>query len=257
MRRSAAKPLMRKVQRLSCKGVGVIRRSPEAPGHPMGGRYSLICMATCSGLRKDNIVSRQFYTDDAGFALSSKIDTDLHADSENFQAGTTSDLSFDTGVIGSDGTTLYTDGADNAAALADAGIRRAIRELDDSDVPQSSRALVIPPIEKENLLGLARFTEQAFVGEVGAGNSIRNGRVGSVYGVDVYVSTNCATTKTNSNRVCVLLHKSALALAMQVGIRVQTQYKQEYLATLLTADVLFGVKTIRDDAGVAIIVPGS
>ena len=112
-------------------------------------------------------------------------------------------------------------------------------------------------MEKENLLGLARFTEQAFVGEVGAGNSIRNGRVGSVYGVDVYVSTNCPTTKTSSNRACLLMHKSALALVTQIGIRVQTQYKQEYLATLLTADSLYGVAELRNDAGVVLIVPGS
>jgi hypothetical protein len=199
---------------------------------------------------------RMFYTDDAGHSLATQIDSDLHAVAESFQTGTTTNLSFDTGVIGSDGVTAYTNGADNAAALSDAGLRRVIRTLDDANVPQGDRALVIPPVEKENLLGLSRFTEQAFVGEVGAANSIRNGMVGSVYGVPVYVSTNCSTTQANSNRACILFHKSAMTLVTQIDIRVQTQYKQEYLATLMTADTLYGVAELRNDAGVAIIVPG-
>ena len=50
------------------------------------------------------------------------------------------------------------------------------------------------------------------------------------------------------------MHRSALALVTQVDIRVQTQYKAEYLADLLVADTLYGVGELRDDAGVAIAV---
>lgn len=200
---------------------------------------------------------RTFYTDDAGYALATQIDTDLHLVAESFQTGTTTDKAYDTGVIGGDGSTAYTDAADNASALTDAGIRQVIQTLDDQNVPQAQRFLVIPPVAKNTLLGLARFTEQAFVGEVGAANSIRNGRIGSIYGVEVLVSTNCVTTKTNSNRVCVMYHRSAMALATQLGVRVQTQYKQEYLSTLLTGDVLYGVTELRNDGGVAIVIPGS
>ena len=45
--------------------------------------------------------------------------------------------------------------------VTDAGIRRMLRTMDDNNVPQSDRALVIPPVEKESLLAIARFTEQA------------------------------------------------------------------------------------------------
>jgi hypothetical protein len=45
-------------------------------------------------------------------------------------------------------------------------------------------------------------------------------------------------------------------LVEQLGIRVQTQYKQEYLGTLLTADTLYGVGELRDDSAVALIIPG-
>ena len=43
-----------------------------------------------------------------------------------------------------------------------------------------------------------------------------------------------------------------MVFAEQVGVRVQTQYKQEYLADLMTADTLYGVETYRPEAGVAL-----
>lgn len=200
---------------------------------------------------------RQFYTDDAGYALATQVDTSLHDLGDLLQGGSGATKVYNAGVIGGDGTTAYTDGADNASALTDAGIRAVIQTLDDANIPQRDRVLVIPPVAKNTLLGLARFTEQAFVGEVGMANSIRNGRLGNVYGVEVFVSTQCATTTSNSNRACLLMHKSAMGLVMQVDVRLQTQYQLDYLADLLVADVLYGVGELRDNAGVAIIVPGS
>ena len=46
-------------------------------------------------------------------------------------------------------------------------------------------------------------------------------------------------------------------LAEQVGVRSQTQYKQEYLGDLFTSDTIYGVGTLRHDAGVAFVVPGA
>jgi hypothetical protein len=40
-----------------------------------------------------------------------------------------------------------------------------------------------------------------------------------------------------------------------MAVRSQTQYKQEYLGTLFTADTLFGTKELRDGSAVAIAVP--
>jgi hypothetical protein len=50
-------------------------------------------------------------------------------------------------------------------------------------------------------------------------------------------------------------HKDAAVLAEQQSVRSQTQYKQEYLGTLYTADTLYGVKEMRDDAAYALAVP--
>jgi N4-gp56 family major capsid protein len=193
---------------------------------------------------------RRFYTDDSGYALATQIDTDLLNNFSKAQAGA-GNATWDKAVIGGDGSTNYTSGSANATAITDAGIRKIIQTLDDNDVPMDGRSLVIPPVARNTMLGLARFTEQAFVGN---GDSIRNGQIGDVYGVKVYVSTNCPTA-TGGARIAVMFHPEYGVLIEQLGIRVQTQYKQEYLATLLTADTLYGVGELRDTSAVGIAVP--
>jgi hypothetical protein len=203
---------------------------------------------------------RKFYTDDAGFALAKQVDTDLHNLGEGLQGGSTTDDTYASAVIGSDGSTTFLDAsAGNAAAISDAGLRKCIQTLDDADVPLSDRYLIIPPVEKKSLMGLSRFTEQAFVGEGGPSNTIRNGYLGDVYGVPIYVSTNvdsitCDDTSTVV-KSCLLLHRSALGYVEQMGVRAQNQYMQEYLSDLFTADTIYGVSELRNDAGIAIIVP--
>ena len=191
---------------------------------------------------------RKFYTGDAGYALAKQVDTDLIQLGRGAQGGNGT-VAYDKAVIASDGSTLYTGG--NEAAITDAGIRKVIQTLDDADVPMDGRCLVLPPVARNVMMGLARFTEQAFVGEVGGGNTIRNGEIGNVYGVKVYVSTNCETA-TGDARIGMMFHKDAFVLAEQLGVRSQTQYKQEYLGTLFTSDMLYGVKELRDEAAVAI-----
>ncbi len=202
---------------------------------------------------------RKFYTDDAGYALAKQVDTDLFALTEGFQGGTVGGAaaaSFEKAVIGSNGSTDYTGNSSNAADITDAGIRRMLLTLDDADVPMDNRVMVVPPICANDMLGINRFTEQQFIG---SGDAIRTGKIGQIYGVDVYISSNCPSAAGNSgaDRVGTLMHKDALVLAEQVGVRSQTQYKQEYLGDLFTSDTIYGVAELRDDAGVAFVVPGS
>ena len=191
---------------------------------------------------------RKFYTGDAGYALAKQVDTDLMQLGRGAQGGNGT-VAYNKAVIASNGSTLYTGG--NEDAITDAGIRKVIQTLDDADVPMDGRCLVLPPVARNVMMGLARFTEQAFVGETGGGNTIRNGQIGNVYGVMVYVSTNCETA-TGDARIGMMFHKDAFVLAEQLGVRSQTQYKQEYLGTLFTSDMLYGVKELRDEAAVAI-----
>jgi hypothetical protein len=130
-----------------------------------------------------------------------------------------------------------------------------IQLLDDADVPMTDRFLIVPPSARNTLMGLSRFTEQAFTGEVAGNNTIRNGMIGDIYGVKVYVSTNADTATTTTGRIALLAHRDAFVLAEQMGVRSQTQYKQEYLGTLFTSDMLYGVAELRDGSSVALVVP--
>ena len=210
---------------------------------------------------------RQVYTDDGGYSIARQIDFDLHVLGTGLQGGTVdatpgtpdaNTLTYGTGaVIGSDGSTAWSaSGAGNGANLTDAGIRKIFRNMDDDNLPLSDRSIVIPPCQKEVLLGIPRFTEQAFQG---SGAPISTGQVGNIYGTPVFVSTNCGnttnTSTTTAYRACLFFHRSAFALAEQMMPRTQTQYKLEYLADLFTVDTIYGVAELRDNGGYAVLVP--
>lgn len=195
---------------------------------------------------------RRFYTDDAGYALAKQVDTSLIQLGRTFNGG--SGVTYGGAYIGGDGTTAYNSGTPNASALTSAGIRRTVQRLDDADVPMEGRFFLIPPSARNTLMGINEYTAQSFVGEVGGGNTIRNGEIGSLYGIPVFVSSN-ADTATGAARIALMGHKDAAVLVEQVGVRSQTQYKQEYLGTLYTADTLYGVKELRDNACFALAVP--
>jgi hypothetical protein len=117
-----------------------------------------------------------------------------------------------------------------------------------------NRFFIIPPSSRNTLMGLARYTEQAFVGN---GDAIRNGEIGNLYGIPVFTSSNAdsasateafPTSGSAIARVCLMGHKDSMVLVEQVGVRSQVQYKQEYLATLFTSDTLYGVAALRSAA---------
>ena len=198
---------------------------------------------------------RQFYTSDAGYALARQVDSDLHGLAVNLgdAAGDyTNTNSYY--VDASTGLTQYA--ADTVTAsdvFTDAGFRALIQKMDDADVPFDNRAFVIPPALRNAIMGIDRYVSSDFV----SGQPVQNGKIGNLYGIDVYVSTNCATSEaaadntanTNDLKAALLIHKDTFVLAEQMGVRSQTQYKQEFLANLYTADQLYGVKVLRPESG--------
>ena len=191
---------------------------------------------------------RQFYTGDAGYALAKNVDDKLFTTATGAFSKFYNDAS--------SGTTAYAaDTVVDADVFSDGFLRDMIQKLDDNDVPMDNRFLVIPPSLRNEIMGITRYTSSDFV----AGRTVNNGLIGNLYGVDVYVSSNCpvletaaentATGNTVDIRGAVIAHKDSMVLAEQVGVRSQTQYKQEFLGTLYTADRLYGTKALRSDAG--------
>ena len=202
---------------------------------------------------------RQFYTEDAGYQLALKVDTDLMNAGTGFGDGTL-DLAAPTGADWVNSNSLYFNAsaglADFAAStvasgdnFTDVGFREAIKLLDDANVPMEDRVLIIPPAARKTVMGIDRYVSSDFRDD----RTVKSGLIGNIYGVDVYVSSNCPTLEANV-RGCLFFHKDAIVHAEQMSVRSQTQYKQEYLSTLYTADTLYGVQVYRPEAGLVLAV---
>jgi N4-gp56 family major capsid protein len=205
---------------------------------------------------------RNFYTGDAGYALARQIDNDLFSLGKSLGDGDGSDWT-NSAVFYNDASTGLTAYALDTVAAADvftdAAFRALIQKQDDADVPMDNRAFVIPPSLRNAIMGIDRYVSSDFVG----GQVVQNGKIGNLYGIDVYVSSNCPVIETATDnsaggdvKAAMLIHQDTLILAEQVGVRSQTQYKQEFLGTLYTADTLYGVKAYRPDSGFVLAVNG-
>ena len=203
---------------------------------------------------------RQFYTGDAGYALAKNVDDALFQLGKSFGDGDGSSWA-NSGVWYNDastGTTAYAvDTVTTADVFTDDFMRDMIQKMDDADVPMDNRFLVVPPSLRNAILGITRYTSSDFVN----GRAVNNGQIGNIYGVDVYVSSNVPVIETAADnaaggavRGAILGHKDSMVLAEQKGVRSQTQYKQEFLGTLYTADRLYGTKVVRPESSFVLAV---
>jgi N4-gp56 family major capsid protein len=201
---------------------------------------------------------RKFYTEDAGYALSKQVDDDLFALGKSLGDGDGSDW-VHSGSFYMDGTSGLTAYAEDTVAAADgfsdAAFRAAIQVMDDNDVPMENRFIVVPPSVRNDIMGIDRYQSSDFVSNGG----VNNGQIGQLYGVDVYVTSNCPVIETAANNAAggavkagILGQRDAMVLAEQVGVRSQTQYKQEYLANLFTSDMVYGTKVIRPESALVL-----
>ena len=210
---------------------------------------------------------RQFYTEDAGYALAKQVDSDLHALATGLGTSGTTSTTYanNAGTFfndASNGLSTYTvDTVVSADVFEDDAFRGIIQKLDDQDVPMDNRHFVIPPVLRNTIMGISRYVSSDFVNN----STVVNGKIGQLYGIDVYVSTNCPTVEAAGDNSAssvdslgaLLFHRDAMVLAEQVGVRSQTQYKQEWLANLFTSDTLYGVAVLRPASGLTLVVPAS
>lgn len=172
------------------------------------------------------------YTQKTGYALAEKMDkfvaTDLTANAAK--------------TIGVAGT-----------ALNDTVILTANRYLDDAKAPTTERYLVVTPKGKQDLLAVDKYVTYNALGVGGDANSIKNGRIGQIYGVEVFMSQNLVVTAgTPDTHKNIMFHREAYAIAVQKNISFEEQRKAEYLGTLYVAQSLWGGKILRSDHAVTV-----
>lgn len=142
-------------------------------------------------------------------------------------------------------------------AITDAVVRSAIATLDANDVDLDECAFIMHPNAVWNeIQGIDKFS---LVQNTAGADPVMQGHVGMLYGYPVMTSTNLATNGGGGFENC-FAHPDALHFATAslsgagaMGIRVQSNYIPEYLGTLTTADIKYGVIENRDDSGVRIL----
>lgn len=172
---------------------------------------------------------RSDYTQAAAYAIAEKVDSDLATNMTSTwkTAGQT---------VGAYGT-----------AISDAVVLAANRYLSENKAPRTDRSFVVHPKGEAELLAIDKFVRYD---ALGTGEAIKNGKLGTIYGVEVFMSQNLVYLDTATDEYNHLFfHKEAWAIAMQMQPRTQAQYKQEHLGWLVTVDVLYGHGALRSNFG--------
>jgi len=182
---------------------------------------------------KASYMLQEKYAKNAGFTVASKLEDALIALFNGFSQ-----------TVGT-----------SAIGLNDSNIRQAIAYLDVANVPQENRAFFLHPnVIWTQVQGIDRFS--LLVNTNGA-DPVLKGQIGMLYGIPVIGTSRLGVTLGSRNGA--LAHSSALAFAtgnmtpgQEGSIRLQTDYRLEYLGTLVVADIMYGVIENRDTSGVLI-----
>jgi len=151
--------------------------------------------------------------------------------------------------------------------LADSEIRAAIAGLESVGVDTSSDVafFVSPNVFWKQIQNLDKFS--LAVNSPVNDPTAKTPRA-TLYGIPVFVSNNIQYVSGTTGRSNALAHRDALHFATsplgsggsmgssmtgKYGVRVQSNYIPEYLSTVTTADLLYGVVENRDNAGVSIL----
>src|SRR3990167_155114 len=177
------------------------------------------------------------YTSKAGESIARRIDTDLLGTYSSF-------TNTDVGAYGSD--------------ITDAVILAAAEAIDLANAPMEDRALIIYPPQKTALARIDKFVKSDYLGQYQNATVVRTGpnsrfMWGDIYGVPVYYTrqvTSTAGTPTQYHNI--MFHKEAIALALQLAPRTQSDYILEYLGNLVVVDTIYGYSAIRPTFGIEV-----
>lgn len=207
------------------------------------------------------------FTTDAGNQLKIKVDRDCFLNT--FSGAAAANVGATAGAL-SGQYNLGTDAAplDYAAASSPPQILNTIvamgNILDEQNVPESDRFLVLTPYERQLLMQSP--LAQAYI--TGDSQSIlRNGKIGRIDRFDIYVSNllpKAAATQdywgnaaagTAKRHVMIAGHKSAMTFASQIN-KVESIPNPNDFGTLVRGLMIYGRKTIKAEALTYAVVKG-
>lgn len=151
--------------------------------------------------------------------------------------------------------------------LADSDIRSAISILESANVDSSECAFFVhPAVFWKQIQNIDKFS-LAINSPVNDPTAKKP--AGYLYGLPVFQTTQITNVSGTTGRNNALAHPDAIhwatsplgaggsmgAMVGTGGIRVQSNYIPEYLSTVTTADILYGVIENRDSAGVRVLSP--
>ncbi len=169
-----------------------------------------------------------------GKALASKIDTDLLAEVTDF-----------TNSVGTSGVDI-----------TESDFLEALYTLENGNA-RGPFACVLHPVQIRDL----RTALAGTTGAVWGGATVPSedlGAFASLYGVDVFRSTNCASVNTDADRQGVMMpvgNQSGLAYVLKTGARTEFQRDASLRATEIVVTAVYGDECVNPDAkgGVAVI----
>jgi hypothetical protein len=158
--------------------------------------------------------------------------------------------------------------------VADSDIRAAIAQLESVGVDTSGSDVAFFIDSKvfwKQLQGIDKFSLAI---NAPVQDPVAKRPAAFLYGIPVYISNNIQYVSGTTGRWNALAQNDALHFATsplgsngsqassegttmtgRYGVRVQSHYVPEYLSTITTADLLYGVTENRDNAGVAVLSP--
>jgi len=174
------------------------------------------------------------YAMELGKALANKIDSDLLAEVADF-----------TSSVGATGVDM-----------TEANFLEAIYTLESGNAVGPFVAVLHPAQVHDLRTALAASTGAVWGGASAPAEDI--GAFGSLYGVDVFKSTNCASVNANADRQGVMMpmgNQSGLAYVLKTGARTEFQRDASLRATEIVVTAIYGDECVNTapNGGVAII----
>lgn len=173
---------------------------------------------------QSNVDLNAEYTGMAGHALAKAIDSSLASLAASFSQ-----------TKGTHATAITTD-----------VILDSIELLDEADVPFDDRHFVMKSSTKRNIIDITTYTSNDFVN----GKPVETGKIGSLYGVNTYISENIYNLTTANNNM--MFHRDAMGIAMQKSPKTNSDYSVPDIGYRVVTDTIYGYAEMRDSFAVLV-----